>query len=284
MTTQIRRAIMASRSKPTATLANYGDIVYLDAADERKVVPSGEWNTSLGTPIGVIAVPTGFAPDGIARFVSLSYVTSTSGISGAYRKLIWGNGTNTGLNYYDKVPIVSNASSYYPNGNYDGFLPSDNFSGAESSTDPLAFYFGDTPYIPSPYKITDGVESLNPKYIETLPDGNALSDFDGYGNTQTQAYLAQTAAVAASNSLVKGAKWYLPSAGELGFLIARLKTINNVIVNILGRTKIKDDLIWSSTEDDATYVFLVNPSDGQVTSTSRGNASAGVRPFAKLDD
>ena len=284
MTTQIRRAIMASQSKPTATLANYGDIVYLDGAEERKVVPSDKWDSSLGTPIGVIAVPTGFAPDGIARFVSLHYIAFTSGVNAAYKKMTWGTVADTELYNYAKVPITSTDGSY-PNGNFTGFLPSDDFSGAGSRVDSMAFYSGDTPYIPSPYKVTNGVEAPNPEYYKTLPDGNALSDFDGKGNTQILLNLfSYPAAISAANNLTEGARWYLPAVGELGFLIARLKTINRVIVNIIGGAMIKDDFIWSSTEDGANYAFAVDASDGQVISNSKTVAGAGVRPFAMLDD
>ena len=70
--------------KPLPALA--GDVAYWDGS-KVKTTPLSNWSTSLGTPIGVVVVPEGFAPDGKVRIVSLMGVDRNGNQSSSYVKM-----------------------------------------------------------------------------------------------------------------------------------------------------------------------------------------------------
>lgn len=217
-------------------------------------------------------------PDGKARFVALQNASASTVVWGGYR-------TDTSLTNYTKVPTTDNAGSATTGSNGYGYLPSDdtvNFSGATSYVDPKAKYRSSTPYIPSPY-LADG--SLNPAYCETISGyNNALSDFNGKSNTDVLVGLgtAYTAANAAKNYAVDGIDidWYLPAAGELGFLVPRFAAINESIA-IAGGVAVSRDNFWSSSEQSSYSACYVGTGYGEVGSYGK-NGSYDVRSFAQL--
>ena len=147
-----------------------------------------------------------------------------------------GEAEDRGLIRYRVLPITDNNSSACTNYNTLGHLPSDIFTGATSFVDPKAKYSKTDNLIPSPYL----GDEPNPEYYKTLEYGNVLSDFNGLGNTQTLVRLSSnyTAANAAwkYNDESSNLQWHLPSAGEIGYLISRLKLINNSIATLGGVT------------------------------------------------
>ena len=258
-----------------------GDVAYWDGSSV-KTTPYSEWNTSLGTPVGVVVVPEGFAPDGRPRIVSLKYVDKSGNTSTSAVKMTWATtSTDTSLTNYTKVPTTDNNGSTSTGSSYYGYLPLDNFTGATSFVDPKAKYNGKTPMIPSPY-LGDGP---NPEYNKEISGyNNALSDFNGLSNTQTLVGLGT--GYTAANACWKykddasNLQWYLPAMGELGFLAPRFKEINSVIT-ALGGVAVASYTFWSSLEYDNGLVYYWSPANGVVDRGYKYN-EVFVRPFSIL--
>lgn len=253
------------------TPASVGDIAYWDGSTV-KTVPLSNWNTSLGTPIGVVIIGTGFAPDGKARIISLDSLGN----------LFWdsynGYDTDTPVPNYNVVPNTDNASSTTGSNSY-GFLPSDrsDWTGVQSYVDPSAKYYGYTPYIPSPYL----GNSPNPAYYQVLEGGNALSDFDGLGNTRILAglgsnYQAATACWNYKDSANSNLQWYLPAMGELGYLITRFELINQSIQAVGGTVVPVGDALWGSSElydGSYYYAYYLNTGNCIIDSDNKCNGA-----------
>ena len=256
------------------------DIAYWDGS-KVKTVSQDKWNSDLGTPVGVVVIPEGFAPDGKARMISLKYAVDVNGTSStSARYLEWGPTGNTSLRDYIKVPTTDNAGS--TSSSNSAYLPSDKFTGTVSYVDPGTQYSGtNKTMIPSPYITRDGKNEFNPEY-----NYNALSDFNGASNTAVLVGLGTgyTAAFAAHNYnggvIGTGIQWYLPAAGELGFLVPRFNAINSTLTTI-GGSSVASGGFWSSSEYSSDYAYGVATSSGRVVDNFKGNSSY-VRPFAVL--
>jgi hypothetical protein len=260
------------------------DIAYWDGS-EVKTVSQDKWNSDLGTPVGVVVIPEGMLPDGRARMMSLKYATSAGTSSDSYVGMRWGpTSTDTSLTNYGRVPTTDNAGSTSTGSYYNGYLPSDKFTGATSFADSTAKYNGSSNLIPSPY-LGDN-KTFNPEYSKTISRNNLLSDFNGLSNTEVLVGLGTgyTAANAAHNynGGVTGTdiQWYLPAAGELGFLIPRFNAINAAITTV-GGVAVGDSSYWSSSEDSALYAYIVYTLTGYVCGSDKSKAYY-VRPFALL--
>ena len=265
------------------------DIAYWDGS-KVKTVSQDKWNTDLGTPVGVVVIPEGMLPDGKARMISLKYATSAGTSSNSAVYLSWGGyGTDTSLTNYTKVPITDNAGSTTTGSNSSGYLPSDKFTGAQSFVDSKAKYSQTSNLIPSPYLGDDS--TFNPEYSKTILSGdtnvNCLSDFNGATNTAVLVGLSTgyTAANAAHNynGGVTGTdiQWYLPAAGELGFIMPRFKAINAAITAVGGVAVAGDYNFWSSSEYSSRVAYPVYTGDGYVDSSNKNDTYC-VRPFAAL--
>ena len=267
-----------------------GDIAYWDGS-KVKIVSSDKWNSSLGTPVGVVVIPEGMLPDGKARIVSLKYVNADGTPADSRPALYWektGNYVDTTLTNYNRVPTTDNAGSTSTGSNHDGILPSDdtdNFTEATSFVDPTAKYWSTSLLIPSPY-LGDN-STFNPEYSKDISGyNNALSDFNGLTNTQTLVGLGSDyqAANAAWNYTGgvngTGLQWYLPAAGELGFLVARFKAINESITTA-GGVAVNLDNFWSSSEYSSAYAYCLGMVIGLMHGGLKDDKSS-VRPFAVL--
>ena len=256
-------------------VANVGDIAYKATDGSIKVVNPDKWSSALGTPVGVVVIPSGFAPDnGLARITSLQVLDYTCW-SYFYENV-------SGITNYFILPTTDNNGS--AGTGYNGYLPSDKFSSIiKSYDDPLANYSGSTPYIPSPYL----GEKPNPAYYAEILGGNALSDFNGKGNTD-KLYASGSlypAAISARNYKVTGAEdieWYLPAAGELGYLLSRFNKVASSILKA-GGSQLNSYGFWSSTENSDTYAYIVDFYYGKVNKYNKGYSDYYVYPFAQLD-
>lgn len=250
-----------------------GDVVYY-ANGTLNVTPLESYNSSMGTAVGVIVIPKGMLPDGKARMIGLHGANNNGTCA-------WGTSTDTSLPNLDTVPTTDNAGSTTTGSGGSGYLPSDNFTGAQSFVDPQAKYNGSTPYIPSPY-LADG--SLNPEFTKSSLANNALADFNGKSNTDTLVELGSdyVAANAAKNYSVDGIDidWYLPACGELAFLPVRYKAINDSIV-ALGGTSVPQDSFWSSSEYSSGTARRVYTNTGSVLNSSKSRYYY-VRAFALI--
>lgn len=255
------------------------------ANDKIKTISSSKWNSSLGTPIGVVVIPSNFLPDGKARIVSLKAVDDSGNASTEYSEM---QGIPIGISFdnfkiHTNVPITNNTGSISSSSNSYGYLPSDNFTGEISFVDSSAKYNTISNFIPSPY---NGNE-FNIDYNKEISGNNALGDLSGYFNTEAlnlrlNFYDDDKVAVTAAYNYMDGVvneQWYLPSVGELGFLVARLKTINSTI-SMLGGVEVQTGSFWSSTMC-TNGLYYVNFSDGSVEG-SRGWSLCAVRPFAMI--
>ena len=263
-----------------------GAIVYKSGSD-LLTIDYTLWDASMGTPVGVIVIPKGFAPDGKARMLSLNWASSTSTSSTSARTMTWGGyGTDTSLTNYDRVPTTDNAGSTTTGSNSYGYLPSDKFPGAASYVDSTAKYIytemGDS-MIPSPYL----GDKPNPAYYAEISGyNNALADFDGKGNTDVLVGLGTgyTAANAARNYKAAGAEeieWYLPAAGELGYIMPRFNKIQAALTKVSAPLLGSNDNYWSSSEYSSNNAYGVYAYYGIVINFNK-DTNRYVRPFALL--
>jgi hypothetical protein len=239
-----------------------GDIVYY-VNGGLKTIGYANWDSSLGTPIGVIIIPEGFAPDRKARMVALSGESDTT----------WGGSdTNIGLTIYTKVPITDNVDSTSTGSNKNGYLPSDNFTGVTSYVDSVAKYGHSTNRIPSPY----AGDAPNPEYYKEISGNNALSDFNGLENTRTLVEFNSTRYRAANHCWTykdaanSDTQWYLPACGELGYMIPRLKEIQAGLAAVSAVRLGSYGNYWSSSEYSSNYAYHVGVS-GSVDYKSNSN-------------
>lgn len=275
-----RRQLLKGGRKGTQ-IANVGDIAYKASDGSIKVVNPDEWSSSLGTPVGVVVIPSGFAPDnGKARIVSLFWASSSSTSSTSANSIKWSNtNSETRLPIYNRIPHISGSNTY-------GHFASDKFVGyTMSDTDPYAGYYREAMggFIPSPYL----GDAPNPAYYAPISGyTNALSDFDGKGNTDvlaaSSAYPAATAARRYKSAGAEEIVWSLPSAGEAGYLMARLNKIKTSLT-LVGAAQLDGDYsFWLSTKYSANNAYNFSISDGYISYLFM-DASHYVRPFAMLD-
>ena len=197
------------------------------------------------------------------------------------------------------------------------YLPSDQF---ESRSNPCphdlnAYYYYNNPSYyaaPSPY-LTNG--SRNPAYYQTTSpssEANALSDFNGKQNTQILCDLATTqtdwkTADTIDNEYTEGyypaacccwrfhtegteqGDWYLPACGELGYVIARFKSINDTISllsNAYGSSvgsSVSSGSYWSSSEYSSNLARDVFFYSGSVyTNGASKNINNYCRAFCRI--
>lgn len=258
-----------------------GDVAYWDGSSV-KTTPNSKWNPSLGTPIGVVVVPEGFAPDGKPRIVSLLYVDASGNTSTSYKSMKWSNvSVDTSLTNFTKVPTTDNNGSTSTGSDSYGYLPSDKFTGATSFVDPKAKYSRTSDLIPSPYL----GDVPNPEYYKELDGNNVLSDFNGLSNTETLVglgadYVAANAAYK-YNDGASNLQWYLPAMGELGYLMPRFNEINSVIT-ALGGVAVASNGFWSSSEYSSYSAYYLGTNSGYVSYGDKYGNLKCVRPFSIL--
>ena len=270
--------------KPYTPPVLAGDVAYWDGSSV-KTTPLSNWNTSLGTPVGVVVVPKGFAPDGKPRIISLKPANNNGTQSNSYVGMIWGgNGTDTSLTNFSRVPITDNAGSTTTGSNTNGYLPSDKFTGSVSFVDPKVKYKTTiNKLIPSPYL----GDVPNPEYSKEISGYiNALSDFNGLTNTQTlvglgAGYIAANAAYKYKDG-ASNLQWYLPAMGELCYIMPRFNEINNTITTLGGVVVVNDNYLWSSSESSSSYAWCIYTHDGFIKYVTK-NSYPCVLPFAILD-
>ena len=260
------------------------------------------------TPIGVEVVPAehdvyGTGQAGIMSLAEMNYTTPDVG-SSEYQTMYWGGyGTDTSLPNYDKVNLVDGTTANY------GYLPSDQFTGT-TSLDGVSKYNITSNKIPSPFN-ADG--SRNEAYYTTAySTANALSDFDGVGNTKVLTDLATAqsdwkTATSITHTYSAGyypaaccawrfhtagtdqGQWYLPACGEFGYVINRISAINETINKVLSiyasvvavavRTS---DYYWSSSEYSANGARGLLTYGGFVDGLNKGNGYFYVRAFLRV--
>ena len=265
---------------------NLCDIAYWDGSSV-KTIAKDKYTTSLGTAIGVVVIPEGMLPaDGRARIIGLKPVNKKGNASDSHVGMAWcvtSSGKNTSLTDYDLVPITDNAGSTSTGSNGSGYLPSDKFTGSQSYVDGKAKYSKTSNHIPSPYLGDD--KTLNPEYSKAISGyNNALSDFNGLSNTEVLVGLGSNYAAADSAWKYKDAansniQWYLPSMGELGFLMPRFNEINSAIESVGGVAVGGAHGFWSSSESSSDYAYYLLTNHGFVDNLYYKTSLYNVRVF-----
>jgi hypothetical protein len=234
-----------------------------------------------------VVIPEGILPDGKARMMGLKPVDKSGNPSNLHDAIDWGGRSiDTSLTNYTKVPTTDNAGSTSTGSNDYGYLPSDIFTGVTSYVDNGAKYKNTSNLIPSPYLYNGEELAFNTKYSKVISGKNALSDFNGLNNTETLVglgtkYTAANAAWKYSDG-VSDIQWYLPAAGELGFLIPRLNEINNTLASVGGVAVDTGRAYWSSSEDSNINAFSLSAYNGYVGSSNKNNGCY-VRVFGIIN-
>lgn len=291
-----------------------GEIIYLNGGNLYATKLSN-WNSSLGTAQGVVVVPASHTTDDTVRIISLVPMNcNTPDVGGsADQGIYWGSMDVdlTGLTNYDLVPTTSNNDSTTIGTNSWSRLPSNStngsFTGATCVTDiETKYYNPNEPICPSPY-LRDNTQ--NPAYIGNTNGRIATSDFDGLKNTDIICASAtgqsdwQTASVITNNSSsgyypaacccrrygtsgLPSSNWYLPSYGELGYIMPRFKQIQDSLQGIIDSGQVAVLLTtssnyWSSTECNGSSARYVSTQDGTIGERFKEGTSY-VRAFASV--
>ena len=278
---------------------------------------SNDLDTSK-TCIGVCVIPKNFLPDGKARIMSLKEMDYNNPENGSLEhiKMYFGqNEVNTPIkNQTTFTTIDQNAVGSYEEttigtNDRNGYLPSDRIdifkNGIVNNVDKGTIWNPDADiYLPSPYIKVNGKEVLCPQY-----NSGALSDFDGKGNTDiltnlhtvedwrtvskiTNDYYSNCAlaAVCCARYKTEGTNsgdWYLPTIGELGFIVPRFNEIQNSL-QTLGEQKalmfnvVYDYVYWSSSEYDSDGAFVIGPNDSQLGTSFKNSFYPYVRAFLAI--
>lgn len=269
-------------------------------------------STPNSNVVGVCVIPNGLLLDRKARFMSVKGVRSNNTSGGDDEGIIWSSNTSKTVlpTQYDSAVCVrpngdtqaiTDIVDHDSNGN-GVYMPSDKTTdGYEEGTglaNPfdsvngtnLKYAYNDDGdhYPPSPY-YSNGV--LNSNYIATKNSNgdsitNALSDIDGYTNTQilikdADVVAAKCCSAFEPNGYGKG-KWYLPAIGELAFIMPRWNEIQTALnfnggVQLDGRYR-----YWSSTECSGNTAWYLTTTSGGVNGGSSKDNGNYVRAFLAL--
>lgn len=234
-----------------------GDIVYYDSATNiTNSISYTQWNPNLGTPIGIIVVPSGVM--GSAKICSLY---STTG-------------------HYAITNCIENVQSDYRLEN--GLIPSDVFTAVDSD-DPACKYSREI--------VEDEVYSNSPWFGRrkskkfSLPCSHSNNWFWTINNSIWQSVKLNKWD---DTPLFNG--WYVPSAGEIAFLVSRINIINTAI-SVLNSYDNKYDLVhpntmwslsgWLSTNPDFTYAFVIDVATGEIIRENDVTKEYSCRPFCE---
>ena len=278
------------------------------------------------TPIGVVAIPSSHDVygNGECGVISLKFMDYSNPDNGSVntKTMYWGGRGKdiSELNTLTQIPLISTAltSNEITGVTYAGYLPSTKFTSnkpaAGNGLDTLAGYSGKTSYAPSPY--LEG-SSRNPSYYTTdttkYPglSANCFSDFNGKSNTEIilnyatkQTDWRTASAITHSSSAgyypaaccawryhtpgTNQGDWYLPSAGEMGYVIVRLNEINssiNKINTIYGSdiaVTIPSVYLWSSSEYSSDYAWYLYADNGYTFGKYYKSNVSNVRGFFRI--
>ena len=274
-------------------LPKVGDIAYADSSSNLKYCSPDDWSSSLGTPVGVVAIPANFLPDSPKMRLIAIYSVDSAGTRNetGQTKSRWFSSNTFDIpeldNYYTDGPCL-NVDSNTINGHNGNYLCSDKFTAQMNPYDDgYGWYTTAITIAPSPYK-EDG--SFNEQFIDNtfFPYYgylNPFTDFKGKENTDIlvgigTAYTAANAAKKYKAYNDDTLEWYLPSIGELAVYYHDFNKINAAIAKA-GGVKLGGFIYWSSSESTNRYALTLNNSIGYLNNYDKKN-NYYVRPFACL--
>ena len=272
-----------------------GSIAYVDSSSNLKYCSPDDWSSSLGIPVGVVAIPTNFLPDSPEMRLIAIYSVDSAGTRNEndtwQTKSKWCSASTYDIpeldNYYYQGPCLD-VDSNTITGSIGNSLCSDRFNVQMNPYDDgYGWNTTGKTIAPSPYKV-DG--SFNEQFIDNTffpVDGrlNPFSDFKGKENTDILVGLgtAYTAANAARKYKAYDGdtlEWYLPSAGELAVYYHDFNKINAAIAKA-GGLKLSDGYYWSSSEYSSGTAMGLYPGYG-VQGPNYKYTVDYVRPFAQI--
>lgn len=234
------------------------------------------------TAIGVCVIPGGVLPDGKARFMSLKGMSLTSpNEGGSDIDINWGgygSDTPSSTNFHELVTGDTTAEGTSPR----GYVPKNG-------------EYSNRPHIPSPIG-----------YFSAYSSEGATSDLDGKANTEkilavdnAASTAWQTASTITNDGLTatlhpaaqccwrfnpgstKQGDWYLPSMGELAFIMPNFDKLNTAISDVSGVQLPSSLHYWSSTEYDRSFAWTVYAGSGYVSQNPKDRNDY-VRAFLAL--
>lgn len=316
-----RRVLVNSVSDLILSDGKVGDVVLLDKQlDEFIFVEPDNLNIkdyplSRYTPISIVVIPIshnvyGTGEAGIISLKPMS--TSTPNIGGdTTQGMYWGPITDDIWELPNLTHVPRCGDKNAPTAELTGEtsqsnLPSSAYNGNICPNDENSRYHENIYFpAPSPY-LTDG--SRNPSYYQTTSPSskeNCLADFDGrlnsnillktrgikdYSSWKPSTQYDYPAASCCDMYQTEGTSlgdWYLPAAGELGYLVARLKEINlaiQKIIQVYGSSyavTVTYEYLCASTEYSEEEVRVLDTRDGAITADDK-SSGFGVRAFLRL--
>jgi hypothetical protein len=315
------RAFRRIKPKPIGSDAAPLSVLFAKSDGSMTIQPSVTWpDASTGyTPIGIVVIPGehdvyGNGTCGVMSLKPMSYSDPDNGAT-SETGMFWGGfGTDISvLTNYTKVITTSSNTTNTESGGLSSdsyaFIPKQNAVDGTPTRDK-------SPYAPSPYVGSDYKSGgPNALYSTTASDSgsnrNMLADFGGIANTKIITDLAtaqsnwKTDSTITNNSGAgyypaacccaryktvgtKSGEWYLPAAGELGYIVPRLYDINATISALntkygagVGVQLYALNLYWSSSEYDNFSAYYVSTSSGGVNGSHK-NDSYCVRAFLRV--
>ena len=259
---------------PLVAKAKLYDYLYEDGSFGKK--------DATKTAIGVCVIPGGVLPDGKARFMSLKGMTLTSPNEGGSDTNIYWGGKGSDIPTLTNYNTVVTGDTTAEGTSGYGFVPR---NGSYSST----------PHIPSPID-----------YFSAYSSAGATSDLDGKANTekilavdnaastawQTAASITNDGSTATVHPAAQccwrfnpgstnQGDWYLPSIGELAFIMPNFNDLQTAIIEGSGVQLLDYVTYWSSTEYDESSAWSVSTYNGGVSNSGK-NVFNYVRAFLAL--
>lgn len=279
------------------------------------------FSSKLYEPIGIVVIPTKHDVYGTGEcgIVALKEPSLTSPDSGGMN---YGYIVTKDDSTISGIPTFTNCSRVQKNNNtylsysdlYNDtdycYMPSDKetFSYKDSLRDQFSsYYYNHTFVIPSPYNKDESFNSLEYGIKEIDGVKNCMSDFDGKEHTKIMCNLETYQPNWKTDSKIleycdythfpyalccwryntigtNQGDWYIPSIGELGYIIARLNQIRNVmkVLNYDYSNSIFEQVINMMSSSQYNYRFMIGITNlGNVTRIAKSYSYANTFMFTR---
>lgn len=246
------------------------------------------------TPVAICVAPAAHFADGKARFMSLkSMSTETTSGDLLQTLMTWGKYGQqvNGLVNYGRNTVSINSDGTYKSIANGAYLPRTRVRdeyGFGKEWNGWYYMYGPPGYPAAPPPFLNDNITKNPVYST---EGQTLYDVDGSGNTDilvTYTDATYKACKAARNFApgIYDGEWYLPAAGELGYVICQNKAIDNAIdaANaIVTDCGVKPSgNIWTSTQGGRDDAIIIQFANGNVYNHYKHANNGSVRAFIKI--